>query len=69
MFGVMTIDVEGDHVEADHVEGNDVEGDNVEETDNDGHGRCEMLQVNRKWSCDEDGVHISAQWLPIPRFL
>ena len=37
----MTIDVEGDHVEADHVEGNDVEGDNVEETDNDGHGRCE----------------------------
>ena len=24
-------------------------------------------QVNRKWSCDEDGVHISTKWLPIPR--
>merc|ERR1711936_387101 len=27
----------------------------------------ENKTVNRKWSCDEDGVHISAQWLPIPR--
>ena len=26
-------------------------------------------QVNRKWSCDEDGVHMSTKWLPIPRFL
>jgi len=24
-------------------------------------------QVARKWSCDEDGVHISTKWLPIPR--
>merc|ERR1711934_1289894 len=27
----------------------------------------ENKTVNRKWSCDEDGVHISTQWLPIPR--
>lgn len=25
--------------------------------------------VGRKWSCDEDGVHISAMWLPLPRWL
>ena len=28
-----------------------------------------IAQVNRKWSCDEDGVHMSTKWLPIPRFL
>merc|ERR1712029_220810 len=27
----------------------------------------ENKTVNRKWSCDEDGVHISTKWLPIPR--
>merc|ERR1712047_166970 len=29
----------------------------------------ENKTVNRKWSCDEDGVHMSTKWLPIPRFL
>jgi len=24
-------------------------------------------KVDKKWSCDEDGVHISTMWLPIPR--
>merc|ERR1711882_9647 len=27
----------------------------------------ENKTVNRKWSCDEDGVHMSTKWLPIPR--
>ena len=27
-----------------------------------------FLQVNKKWSCDEDGVHISTKWLPVPRY-
>ena len=36
-----------------------------------GRGTWKMMiaQVNRKWSCDEDGVHMSTKWLPIPRFL
>ena len=36
-----------------------------------GRGTWQMMiaQVNRKWSCDEDGVHMSTKWLPIPRFL
>merc|ERR1711872_956538 len=27
----------------------------------------ENKTVNRKWSCDEDGVHMRTKWLPIPR--
>ena len=26
-----------------------------------------LMQVDKKWSCDEDGVHISTMWSPIPR--
>jgi len=27
----------------------------------------ENKSVDKKWSCDEDGVHISTMWSPIPR--